>query len=130
MAGGGAWRPPRSCEDYWAEWKHCRGLRHAFHHYYAHGELPSCGQWRADYGTCRAWERGAGAAAQELFSPTEVQAKRSRASACMIQPLFLNKDFFPDLLVLHTVGTRHHLRPATRENKSKLGLLLASAGGS
>ncbi|CAM9540011.1 unnamed protein product [Bubo scandiacus] len=42
MAGGGAWRPPRSCEDYWWEWKHCRGLRHAFHHYYAHGELPAC----------------------------------------------------------------------------------------
>ncbi|XP_050836308.1 UPF0545 protein C22orf39 homolog isoform X2 [Serinus canaria] len=65
MAGtGGSWRPPRSCEDYWGEWKHCRGLRHAFHHYYAHGELPECGRWREDYEACRAWERDRAAAAQ------------------------------------------------------------------
>ncbi|XP_064889154.1 synaptic plasticity regulator PANTS isoform X1 [Columba livia] len=64
MAGGGSWRPPRSCEDYWWEWKHCRGLRHAFHHYYTHGELPACGRWREDYEACRAWERGRAAAAQ------------------------------------------------------------------
>ncbi|XP_057225017.1 UPF0545 protein C22orf39 homolog isoform X1 [Malurus melanocephalus] len=65
MAGaGGSWRPPRSCEDYWGEWKHCRGLRHAFHHYYAHGELPACDRWREDYEACRAWERDRAAAAQ------------------------------------------------------------------
>ncbi|XP_063206702.1 synaptic plasticity regulator PANTS isoform X1 [Chroicocephalus ridibundus] len=64
MAGGEGWRPPRPCEDYWWEWKHCRGLRHAFHHYYAHGELPACGRWRDDYEACRAWERGRTAAAQ------------------------------------------------------------------
>ncbi|XP_065502681.1 synaptic plasticity regulator PANTS isoform X2 [Caloenas nicobarica] len=64
MAGGESWRPPRSCEDYWWEWKHCRGLRHAFHHYYTHGELPACGRWREDYEACRAWERGRAAAAQ------------------------------------------------------------------
>ncbi|NWR11253.1 CV039 protein, partial [Paradoxornis webbianus] len=57
-------QPPRSCEDYWGEWKHCRGLRHAFHHYYAHGELPDCGRWREDYEACRAWERDRAAAAQ------------------------------------------------------------------
>ncbi|NXI77190.1 CV039 protein, partial [Rhipidura dahli] len=57
-------QPPRSCEDYWEEWKHCRGLRHAFHHYYAHGELPDCGRWREDYEACRAWERDRAAAAQ------------------------------------------------------------------
>lgn len=57
-------QPPRLCEDYWWEWKHCRGLRHAFHHYYAHGELPACGRWRDDYEACRAWERGRAAAAQ------------------------------------------------------------------
>lgn len=57
-------QPPRSCEDYWGEWKHCRGLRHAFHHYYAHGELPECGRWREDYEACRAWERDRSPAAQ------------------------------------------------------------------
>ncbi|NXC37424.1 CV039 protein, partial [Campylorhamphus procurvoides] len=57
-------QPPRACEDYWWEWKHCRGLRHAFHHYYAHGALPSCGRWREDYEACRAWERGGAASAQ------------------------------------------------------------------
>ncbi|XP_041890874.1 UPF0545 protein C22orf39 homolog isoform X3 [Corvus kubaryi] len=70
MAGaGGSWRPPRSCEDYWGEWKHCRGLRHAFHHYYAHGELPDCGRWREDYEACRAWERDRAAAAQAKVIP-------------------------------------------------------------
>ncbi|NXH58125.1 CV039 protein, partial [Rhabdornis inornatus] len=57
-------QPPRSCEDYWGEWKHCRGLLHAFHHYYTHGELPDCGRWREDYEACRAWERDRAAAAQ------------------------------------------------------------------
>ncbi|XP_041266116.1 UPF0545 protein C22orf39 homolog isoform X2 [Onychostruthus taczanowskii] len=72
MAGtGGSWRPPRSCEDYWGEWKHCRGLRHAFHHYYAHGELPDCGRWREDYEACRAWERDRSAAAQEALCKSE-----------------------------------------------------------
>ncbi|KFW78330.1 UPF0545 protein C22orf39, partial [Manacus vitellinus] len=36
----------------------------AFHHYYAHGELPACGRWREDYEACRAWERHRAAAAQ------------------------------------------------------------------
>ncbi|KAM7089605.1 synaptic plasticity regulator PANTS isoform 1-T1 [Ciconia maguari] len=71
MAGGEGWRPPRSCEDYWWEWKHCRGLRHAFHHYYAHGEMPACGRWRDDYEACRAWESGRAAAAQEALCKSE-----------------------------------------------------------
>ncbi|KAM3661314.1 synaptic plasticity regulator PANTS [Ammospiza maritima maritima] len=68
---GSSWRPPRSCEDYWGEWKHCRGLRHAFHHYYAHGELPECGRWREDYEACRAWERDRSPAAQEALCKSE-----------------------------------------------------------
>ncbi|NXT25687.1 CV039 protein, partial [Syrrhaptes paradoxus] len=64
-------QPPRSCEDYWWEWKHCRGLRHAFHHYYVHGELPACGRWRDDYEACRAWERGRAAAAQVPPAPQQ-----------------------------------------------------------
>ncbi|XP_014750039.1 PREDICTED: UPF0545 protein C22orf39 homolog [Sturnus vulgaris] len=72
MAGtGGSWRPPRSCEDYWDEWKHCRGLLYAFHHYYTHGELPDCGRWREDYEACRAWERDRAAAAQEALCKSE-----------------------------------------------------------
>uniref|UniRef100_A0A8C8BEK6 Synaptic plasticity regulator PANTS n=1 Tax=Otus sunia TaxID=257818 RepID=A0A8C8BEK6_9STRI len=63
--------PPRPCEDYRWEWKHCRGLRHAFHHYYAHGELPACDRWRDDYEACRAWERGRAAAAQEALCKSE-----------------------------------------------------------
>ncbi|NXR51338.1 CV039 protein, partial [Hippolais icterina] len=62
-------QPPRPCEDYWGEWKHCRGLRHAFHHYYAHGELPDCSRWREDYEACRAWERDRAAAAQVPAPP-------------------------------------------------------------
>lgn len=70
-------QPPRSCEDYWGEWKHCRGLRHAFHHYYAHGELPDCGRWREDYEACRAWERDRAAAAQV---PAPLRSRPARGS--------------------------------------------------
>ncbi|KAM9219427.1 synaptic plasticity regulator PANTS [Leptosomus discolor] len=88
MAGGEAWRPPRSCEDYWWEWKHCRGLRHAFHHYYAHGELPACGRWRDDYEACRAWETGRAAAAQEALCKSErarVMEKQKYAPVWMLR---------------------------------------------
>ncbi|NWX00790.1 CV039 protein, partial [Caloenas nicobarica] len=70
-------QPPRSCEDYWWEWKHCRGLRHAFHHYYTHGELPACGRWREDYEACRAWERGRAAAAQVPPGPAVWKLRKS-----------------------------------------------------
>ncbi|POI33668.1 hypothetical protein CIB84_002580, partial [Bambusicola thoracicus] len=63
-------QPPRPCEDYRWEWKHCRGLRHAFHHYYAHGELPDCGRWRDDYAACRAWEKDRTAAARVPPGPS------------------------------------------------------------
>ncbi|XP_042721668.1 UPF0545 protein C22orf39 homolog [Tympanuchus pallidicinctus] len=71
MAGAESWRPPRPCEDYWWEWKHCRGLRHAFHHYYAHGELPACDRWRDDYAACRAWEKERATAAREALCESE-----------------------------------------------------------
>ncbi|NXW51118.1 CV039 protein, partial [Nyctiprogne leucopyga] len=75
-------QPPRPCEDYWWEWKHCRGLRHAFHHYYAHGELPACARWRDDYEACRAWETGRSAAAQvPPAAPARHFLPRPRAAA-------------------------------------------------
>ncbi|XP_015733021.1 UPF0545 protein C22orf39 homolog [Coturnix japonica] len=74
MAGSDSWRPPRPCEDYWWEWKRCRGLRYAFHHYYAHGALPECGQWRDDYGACRAWERERTVTARDAL----IQSERAR----------------------------------------------------
>ncbi|NXD65905.1 CV039 protein, partial [Eolophus roseicapillus] len=74
-------QPPRSCEDYWWEWKHCRGLRHAFHHYYAHGELPTCDRWREDYEACRAWEKGRAAAAQ--VRPAPPQRAAASSSGCL-----------------------------------------------
>ncbi|XP_062038393.1 UPF0545 protein C22orf39 homolog isoform X1 [Lepus europaeus] len=66
--GGGGWQPPRPCEAYRAEWKLCRSARHFLHHYYVHGERPSCEQWRRDLARCRAWEerRSAEAQAREL----------------------------------------------------------------
>ncbi|KAG7263939.1 hypothetical protein CRUP_029279 [Coryphaenoides rupestris] len=56
-ADGVLWRPPRSCMDYWNEFKHCTSWRHRFHHYYAHGTSPSCQQWKEDYNMCTAWEK-------------------------------------------------------------------------
>ncbi|XP_068963388.1 synaptic plasticity regulator PANTS isoform X1 [Petaurus breviceps papuanus] len=58
------WRPPRSCEDYWAEWKHCRTLRNLLHHYYTYGETPACAQWKRDYRHCRQWEESGSAEAK------------------------------------------------------------------
>ncbi|NXY81061.1 CV039 protein, partial [Alcedo cyanopectus] len=71
-------QPPRSCEDYWWEWKHCRGLRHAFQHYYAHGELPACGRWREDYEACRAWEKDRAASAQVPPAPARLVEEKQK----------------------------------------------------
>ncbi|XP_041059209.1 UPF0545 protein C22orf39 homolog [Carcharodon carcharias] len=57
MADGVLWRPPRVCDDYWSEWKHCQSLGNLFHHYYTYGELPSCKQWKKDYNSCMEWEK-------------------------------------------------------------------------
>ncbi|XP_078083766.1 synaptic plasticity regulator PANTS isoform X2 [Mustelus asterias] len=57
MADGEIWRPPRVCDDYRSEWKHCRSLGNLFHHYYTYGELPSCQQWKKDYHNCMEWEK-------------------------------------------------------------------------
>ncbi|XP_044848048.1 UPF0545 protein C22orf39 homolog [Mauremys mutica] len=59
MADRGMWRPPRTCEDYWSEWKHSKGIRNLFHNYYTYGEAPSCEQWKIDYGNCRKWGKKA-----------------------------------------------------------------------
>ncbi|XP_005794906.1 UPF0545 protein C22orf39 homolog [Xiphophorus maculatus] len=52
-----AWRPPRACEDYLSEFRHCKSFRNRFHHYYTYGTAPSCQQWKADYHNCSEWER-------------------------------------------------------------------------
>ncbi|XP_068963390.1 synaptic plasticity regulator PANTS isoform X2 [Petaurus breviceps papuanus] len=65
------WRPPRSCEDYWAEWKHCRTLRNLLHHYYTYGETPACAQWKRDYRHCRQWEESGSAEAKRCLWESE-----------------------------------------------------------
>uniref|UniRef100_A0A8C4W6X6 Uncharacterized protein n=1 Tax=Gopherus evgoodei TaxID=1825980 RepID=A0A8C4W6X6_9SAUR len=57
MTDRGMWRPPQTCEDYWSEWKHSKGIRNLFHKYYTYGEAPFCEQWKIDYGNCRKWEK-------------------------------------------------------------------------
>ncbi|XP_032254473.1 UPF0545 protein C22orf39 homolog [Phoca vitulina] len=82
MADGGAWRPPRPCEAYRAEWKLCRSARHFLHHYYVHGERPACEQWRRDLASCREWEERRSAEAQRSLCESErarVQATRKHA---------------------------------------------------
>ncbi|KAK1156565.1 hypothetical protein AOXY_G25556 [Acipenser oxyrinchus oxyrinchus] len=74
MAGTGtAWRPPRACDDYWSEYKHCKSLLHRFHCYYTLGEAPSCQQWKADYHTCRDWEKHQTTEAKEALRGSERQ---------------------------------------------------------
>ncbi|KAK7934438.1 hypothetical protein WMY93_005334 [Mugilogobius chulae] len=65
------WRPPRSCEDYWSEFKLCTSLWNRFHHYYTYGAAPSCQQWREDYNTCREWERNKDTKAKEELQKSE-----------------------------------------------------------
>ncbi|XP_018412466.1 PREDICTED: UPF0545 protein C22orf39 homolog [Nanorana parkeri] len=65
------WRPPRDCNDYWDEWKHCKSLRHYFHYYYTHGEKPTCQQWKADYAACKEWERTNSQEAKEALLQSE-----------------------------------------------------------
>ncbi|XP_020776050.2 UPF0545 protein C22orf39 homolog [Boleophthalmus pectinirostris] len=50
------WRPPRTCEDYWSEFRHCKSLLNKFRHYYTYGDSPCCQQWREDYKNCKQWE--------------------------------------------------------------------------
>ncbi|XP_015272394.1 PREDICTED: UPF0545 protein C22orf39 homolog [Gekko japonicus] len=71
MADGATWRPPRACDDYRSEWKHCRSIRNLFHHYYTYGEAPSCAQWKRDYENCREWEKTKSSAAKDSLCKSE-----------------------------------------------------------
>ncbi|XP_028313168.1 synaptic plasticity regulator PANTS [Gouania willdenowi] len=66
-----SWRPPRTCDDYWSEFKNCKSLRNRFHHYYAHGTSPSCQQWKDDYQNCSAWEKRKDTGAKEALQRSE-----------------------------------------------------------
>uniref|UniRef100_A0A803KDK1 Synaptic plasticity regulator PANTS n=1 Tax=Xenopus tropicalis TaxID=8364 RepID=A0A803KDK1_XENTR len=74
MSDTGGWRPPRDCDDYWSEWKHCKSLRNHFHNYYTHGKAPECQEWKRDYMTCRDWEK----TKSELLKETLQQSERTR----------------------------------------------------
>uniref|UniRef100_A0A1A7Y886 Synaptic plasticity regulator PANTS n=1 Tax=Iconisemion striatum TaxID=60296 RepID=A0A1A7Y886_9TELE len=73
MADGTAatWRPPRICEDYLNEFRHCKSFSNRFHHYYAYGTLPSCHQWKEDYHNCRQWEKHSNTEAKEALRKSE-----------------------------------------------------------
>ncbi|TDH13025.1 hypothetical protein EPR50_G00052830 [Perca flavescens] len=70
-SGEAAWRPPRSCDDYWSEFRHCKSLRNCFHHYYTYGTSPSCKQWKEDYHNCKEWEKHRGAEAKDALQKSE-----------------------------------------------------------
>ncbi|XP_063820844.1 synaptic plasticity regulator PANTS [Pseudophryne corroboree] len=72
------WRPPRDCNDYWDEWKTCKSLRNRFHYYYTHGGAPSCQQWKADYKTCKEWEKNRSQAAMEALVESENERQREK----------------------------------------------------
>nr|XP_020661120.1 UPF0545 protein C22orf39 homolog [Pogona vitticeps] len=65
------WRPPRACDDYWFEWKHCKSLRNRFYHYYIYGEAPSCSQWKKDYKNCQEWQKTKSAMAKDALCQSE-----------------------------------------------------------
>ncbi|XP_036434772.1 UPF0545 protein C22orf39 homolog [Colossoma macropomum] len=65
------WRPPRECDAYWSEFRHCKSLRHRFHHYYTYGMSPLCEQWKEDYDACKEWERTQSTHAKECLQKSE-----------------------------------------------------------
>ncbi|XP_033946251.1 synaptic plasticity regulator PANTS [Pseudochaenichthys georgianus] len=66
-----AWRPPRACDNYWEEFKHCVSWSNGFHHYYTYGTVPSCQQWKNDYNDCREWEERRSSEAKEALLKSE-----------------------------------------------------------
>ncbi|XP_071379991.1 synaptic plasticity regulator PANTS [Centroberyx affinis] len=66
-----AWRPPRTCDNYMSEFKHCKSLWNRFHHYYTYGTSPTCQQWKEDYDSCREWEKHAATEAKEALLRSE-----------------------------------------------------------
>ncbi|NP_001116736.1 synaptic plasticity regulator PANTS [Danio rerio] len=72
MAGSQAqWRPPRSCDIYCSELKHCKSLRNRFHEYYTYGRAPDCQQWKQDYQNCKDWEKNHSTQAKESLQESE-----------------------------------------------------------
>ncbi|XP_053726479.1 UPF0545 protein C22orf39 homolog [Synchiropus splendidus] len=65
------WRPPRTCDNYLSEFRHCKSLRNRFHHYYVFGTPPVCHQWKEDYNNCRAWEKYSDTNAKEALQSSE-----------------------------------------------------------
>ncbi|XP_063051713.1 synaptic plasticity regulator PANTS [Engraulis encrasicolus] len=65
------WRTPRTCEDYWSEFRHCKSIRNRFHHYYTFGTFPVCGQWKEDYASCKEWEKSNSTQAKEALRQSE-----------------------------------------------------------
>ncbi|KAJ4942605.1 hypothetical protein JOQ06_012459 [Pogonophryne albipinna] len=63
--------PPRACDNYWEEFKHCVSWSNGFHHYYTYGTVPSCQQWKNDYNDCREWEERRSAEAKEALLKSE-----------------------------------------------------------
>ncbi|XP_019394606.1 PREDICTED: UPF0545 protein C22orf39 homolog isoform X2 [Crocodylus porosus] len=88
MADSDAWRPPRACDDYWSEWKHCKGIQNLVHHYYTFGEAPSCAQWKTDYKNCREWEKSKSTQAKESLCKSErarILEKQKHAPVWMLR---------------------------------------------
>uniref|UniRef100_A0AAY4E0Q3 Synaptic plasticity regulator PANTS n=1 Tax=Denticeps clupeoides TaxID=299321 RepID=A0AAY4E0Q3_9TELE len=67
----GSGGPPRVCDDYWSEFRHCRSVRNRFHHFYTFGTSPSCQQWKEDFNSCRAWEKSRSPEAKESLQKSE-----------------------------------------------------------
>ncbi|XP_053181676.1 UPF0545 protein C22orf39 homolog [Scomber japonicus] len=65
------WRPPRACDDYWSEFRHCKSLWNRFHNYYTYGTSPSCRQWKEDYNSCKEWEKYKNTEAKEALQNSE-----------------------------------------------------------
>lgn len=60
-------QPPRACDNYWSEFRHCKSLWNRFHHYYTYGTSPSCQQWQEDYNNCKEWEKHRDIEAKVLY---------------------------------------------------------------
>ncbi|XP_056628698.1 UPF0545 protein C22orf39 homolog [Triplophysa dalaica] len=68
---GSNWRPPRECDVYLSEFKHCRSLWNRFHEYYTYGKVSDCQQWKVDYNSCKEWEKNHSSHFKESLQKSE-----------------------------------------------------------
>lgn len=106
-------QPPRVCDVYWTEFKHCKSLRNRLHHYYTYGTSPVCLQWKDDYEACREWERNRSPHAKVSVCCKASHDRCSTTEVFQCYCVFLNFFFLPPRRVFRKVRDSEWLNRRT-----------------